>query len=361
MLFSLFLYERACENGEQEGCARIRILHELGIAVPQDFTKAFGLYESTCQQQTATGCYELGEIYELGQSVVPNQVLAETLYKQSCDLDLPKGCLAYGNIVMLEQSERPKRPEIAFEAYSMACQRQNLQSFVEKKAKCLKRDWVLKRIIPKHEIYINLLVTTVCTMPAWIKGEMYRQGRGLPDGLDTEKSLPIFVERILSRGSMASCVNAGMMYEKGEGSQSDYAQFPDIMHRPVKTDLLWDVGMARLYRQGRGVLRIPQRSVELNEQACDEGVFESCRQLGEMLEVGEGDERDRIRAMSLFRTACDGGNFCTQLHDFMKGKRIMNGQHPYISVPVKVRKRMLVKDLATYTNLEKDEAETHKP
>ena len=55
--------------------------------------------------------------------------------------------------------------------------------------------------------------------------------------------------------------------------------------------------------------------MELNEQACNDGVFESCRQLGEMLEVGEGDERDRIRAMSLFRTACDGGNFkaCTQL------------------------------------------------
>ena len=78
---SLFLYERACENGEQEGCAELGILHRWSIAVPQDFTKAFGLYESTCQQQTATGCYELGEIYELGQSVVPNQVLAVTLYK----------------------------------------------------------------------------------------------------------------------------------------------------------------------------------------------------------------------------------------------------------------------------------------
>ena len=47
----------------------------------------------------------------------------------------------------------------------------------------------------------------------------------------------------MSRGSMASCVNAGMMYEKGEGSQSLIMHKLQILcSEPVKTDLLWDVG-----------------------------------------------------------------------------------------------------------------------
>ena len=51
---------------------------------------------------------------------------------------------------------------------------------------------------------------------------------------------------------------------------------------------------------------------------------------------------------------------CTQLARLYEGQENYEWAAPYISVPVKVRKQMLVNDLATYTNLEKDEVGIHK-
>ena len=100
---------------------------------------------------------------------------------------------------MLEQSERPKRPDVAFDAYSMACQRQNLQACREK-GKMFEEGLGVETDYTQARNLYQFACDNGLYKACLDQGEMYRQGRGLPDGLDTEKP-PIFVERILSRGS----------------------------------------------------------------------------------------------------------------------------------------------------------------
>ena len=70
-----------------------------------------------------------------------------------------------------------------------------------------------------------------------------------------------------------SGVSMGMMYEKGEGSQADYAQkLPDIMHSLENGLALGCRDWHDCTDKGRGVLRIPQAVNSMNKPAMKESL-----------------------------------------------------------------------------------------
>jgi TPR repeat protein len=90
------VYAKACELGDQRGCALAGLLYSRGVNLPRDYAKAATFYAKGCDVGDGLSCIELGGFYKLGEGVRQSADRAEEYYVKSCDLGLPDGCADAG-------------------------------------------------------------------------------------------------------------------------------------------------------------------------------------------------------------------------------------------------------------------------
>jgi TPR repeat protein len=73
------LYERSCTLGEEYGCYRLGVCHELGTGVPADPDRAHELYALACEGGAKQACGEMGAYFELR-----DRELAAGFYRRAC-------------------------------------------------------------------------------------------------------------------------------------------------------------------------------------------------------------------------------------------------------------------------------------
>lgn len=57
------LYEKACDEGDMQGCYNLGAMHENERGVKYDMQKAVSLYEKACNGDNVYGCYNLAMVY----------------------------------------------------------------------------------------------------------------------------------------------------------------------------------------------------------------------------------------------------------------------------------------------------------
>ena len=122
-------------------------------------------------------------------------------------------------------------------------------------------------------------------------------------------------ERACGLGDGWSCLTAGLMHERGQGTPRDFAQAASFFAKSC--DVRYPSGCQYLgdeYAHGEGVPKDEARgralyaeAAGLHDKACDAGDNYSCQALGTMYRDGLGVPIDLPRAVRLKERACRGG------------------------------------------------------
>ncbi len=89
------LYTKACDCGNNDGCASLGAMYAGGIGVKKDEFKAVELLTKGCNGGNARGCYNLGVMYDNGMGVRQNKSKAKELFGKACDSKFTEGCKSY--------------------------------------------------------------------------------------------------------------------------------------------------------------------------------------------------------------------------------------------------------------------------
>ena len=89
-------YQRACEGGTPEACAREASLRRRGLGAPVNITAAADLAQRACDLNVPLGCVELGVIADLGLGRPVDNKRAQKFYRDACDNGELEGCTRWG-------------------------------------------------------------------------------------------------------------------------------------------------------------------------------------------------------------------------------------------------------------------------
>jgi TPR repeat protein len=122
-------------------------------------------------------------------------------------------------------------------------------------------------------------------------------------------------ERACGLGDGWSCLTAGLMHERGQGTPRDFAQAASFF--ATSCDVRYAQGcqyLADEYAHGEGVPKDEARgrvlyteAAGLHDKACAGGDIDSCHALGTMYRIGQGVPIDLALADRLTERACRGG------------------------------------------------------
>lgn len=85
---------RKCEAQNGEACTELGALHQFGIGVPQDYSKAAEYYTKGCELQDGSACGSLGFICRLNKDYTK----AAEYYAKGCELQEGAVCGFLGNL-----------------------------------------------------------------------------------------------------------------------------------------------------------------------------------------------------------------------------------------------------------------------
>ena len=110
-------------------------------------------------------------------------------------------------------------------------------------------------------------------------------------------------------GDMSSCVNAGLMFDKGKGIPKDPGKsfFYDKKACDGK-DPQGCLNVAVDYDQGLGTSKNPGAAYVAADFACTGNVMNGCKMAGQALVLGKGAPRDVVTGVDKLERACSSGN-----------------------------------------------------
>jgi hypothetical protein len=112
-----------------------------------------------------------------------------------------------------------------------------------------------------------------------------------------------------AKGESGSCVNLGMIYERGLASLPvDHVAAVEYFKKGCDGGVAvgcFDLAVA--YDVGRGAPVDKAHAVTLYDRSCDAGEARGCYNLALSYAKGEGITADKTRAAALYQRACDGG------------------------------------------------------
>ena len=104
------------------------------------------------------------------------------------------------------------------------------------------------------------------------------------------------------------CSNLGLAYQLGEVVPKDELRASQLYQRGCAAgDPGGCANLAFLLHYGIGVSKNDKRARELYEEACKKQHERACGNLAAMLLAGRGGDKDEVRAVEIFRTTCDAG------------------------------------------------------
>jgi TPR repeat protein len=118
---SVSLLRVACAKRDPLACTDLGVLHERGLGISANPTRAAALYTSACQDNVLEACLNLGTMTALGRGMSKaDPVQAARLFAQVCDGGLAVGC---ANLAVLTStgSGVPRDSSRAQVLYAKAC------------------------------------------------------------------------------------------------------------------------------------------------------------------------------------------------------------------------------------------------
>jgi uncharacterized protein len=169
------LYEKACDDGEMDGCANLGVLYTQGLGVAQDYNYGHRLTQMACDAGNMDGCTELGRLYQSGKGVPLDNVQARRVYEKVCDNGKMTGCFDLGTLYMAGDGGVQDYAK-AFVLFQEACDGGEMAG---------------------------------CTG----LGHLYQDGNGVVR--DVVRARGLF-EKACNSGEVFGCTNLGRMYESGD-------------------------------------------------------------------------------------------------------------------------------------------------
>jgi hypothetical protein len=237
-----YLYVRACEKDDGDGCVKAAAAHACGAGVDKDAARALGYLERGCKLKSQEACVSLGVVLATGYLGARDAVRGRALLTASCDAGSAQGCEALGTLLVVGSDDDKAR---ALNALEKACETS----------------------------------ASACAM----LGGAYVMGVGTK--VDHAKGLALS-QRACSRDSGLGCNQVGLIYAHGFGVAQDDARAVKWLERSCA--LGYASGCANLgvlVYTGRGTPRDPQRATALFERACNAGNGEACTALGDIRRV----------------------------------------------------------------------------
>ena len=229
-----------------------------------------------CDVGKAGACTFLGQTYQFGQGVPIDYRRALESYRKGCEAGGSGACGSLGGMYEAGQAVRADaQAALGFYqrgcegGYAVACR--NIGALLQRGAPGVPMD----------------LVKTVAAL-----GKACELGDGW------------------------SCLTAGLMHERAQGTRQDYARAGELYRKSC--DVRYAIGCQYLgdsYAHGEGVVRDDARAKALYleaagllEKDCAGGDASSCYGLGTMYRQGQGVPADPRKARDLLDRGCRGGN-----------------------------------------------------
>lgn len=151
-------------------------------------------------------------------------------------------------------------------------------------------------------------------------GLMHLKGKGIDE--NPAKAVPYF-DQACELDIPGTCIAVAAIYAEGRGVPKDALKFLEyvekeksVANRPsdfcvpnCPKGKAWNEFLvAKKYKNGIGTEKNEEKSVEIVEKLCEEGVASGCYELGLMYAEGRGVKHDYGIAFSYYQQACDGGS-----------------------------------------------------
>jgi hypothetical protein len=193
-------FQSACTQGDLPSCRYLAYMYQLGVGVPQDFTKAKALNTKACDGNVLDGCNNLGNMNLRGDGMPQNYERAFALFKRACDGDSLYGCDSLGFMYQSGEGVAKDLPK-AVELIKRACDGGELGGCSNLAAMYLSAIG-----LPQDDEKALTLFKTACdgNTPGGCDGlaYMYRYGRAVAVDLDKAHSL---YEQACNAGYSSSC------------------------------------------------------------------------------------------------------------------------------------------------------------
>lgn len=96
--------KKACVEGTANFCLWVGILHERGIGVDLNYSKARDFYEIACDKGEAWGCHNLAVAFDYGNgSLTENNLKAKDYYMEACAMGIAESCYNLGAMYYMNE------------------------------------------------------------------------------------------------------------------------------------------------------------------------------------------------------------------------------------------------------------------
>jgi TPR repeat protein len=137
---------------------------------------------------------------------------------------------------------------------------------------------------------------------------LFELGRVLRKKEDFAAALPLY-RQASDKGSTIALLGIGLLYENGEGVDSDYDKAAGYYQKAIDAGFPLAFGyLADLYNEGNLGDPDPVKAIDLYRKGADAGDFSALNQLGIFYQWGRGVAKDVKQAETLFRRAIASGH-----------------------------------------------------
>lgn len=243
--------QASCDGGEVRACVgsgHLLVRHEPKTSA---YGKALSLFSAACDKGLTEGCVAGAEQRRIGQAKRVDAPEKVELWQEACDQNSADGCAGLGDRLVKIRSSFDE----AFGAYNRSCELGNAHS-------CSEMGQLVER-----------------------------------KNLASDQPAEAYLERGCNNGDPEGCfwLAEDDLPRKGEPEESTYV----LLDRSCEGD--YGPGCERLAQVhiDRRTSFDDEIAARHYDSACDNGLFESCRTLGQMYLRGKGVEKDRQQAREL--------------------------------------------------------------
>jgi uncharacterized protein len=305
---ALTLYERACALKMPSACGAAASFYDEGRGVAVDDVQARVLYERACELGFGPSCNDLGAMFESGEGGQRDEMRALKLYTEACEKDNPIGCRNLGRVLI--SGAAPQQQKLGAQALALACKQDEMVACMLL-GQCMEEG---KGVDRDMEMALQLYSYTCESglAPGCFAAALFVDEAKDGKARDAERALGLYA-KACDGDDKRGCFNAGWMLEKADGIPADVQRALTFYERACGDKFAKGCfGAAKLYRS-RARPDDLGRARELLGGLCDENNAESCEELAQLLESGQGGAKDakaagRARAQACamgYKASCD--------------------------------------------------------
>ncbi|MES0811150.1 hypothetical protein ABLO27_16810 [Roseibium sp. SCPC15] len=335
-------YEKAARFGDALAMLNLAILHDQGAVAGHSQATAFKYYLASAEAGNAEAARLVGWRYRKGRGVEENMDLAEEWFLKAVEMGAQRADLALAYLYIGEDEFDREKKEQAIQTLKMYADRGHAQALVALGYAYVEGSGVEKNPAKGLDIFEEAKRIEPARARRAI-GEFHFLGYG--GAVDYDLAFKNFSEAAVLGNARASA-NLGWMHQNGLGTEQDYRE-ADRLYRVAIEHGIHDatVSLGVLYLEGLGVPKDEARAETLFREAAERGLEGSNANLGWMmlhgygvpkdvegglamieqaaleddhygayylavlLESGEVVQRDRDRAIELYKFAAEDGDF----------------------------------------------------